>query len=225
MGRSASYVFRDPGLLPLGGILSEEGRPELDAFVAAVLGRPKPGDAATFAAAILAGGKPGGGVALARAILYDSDFGESENAGGGRTADVSHQDFLDAILHGRPSRPGRSTAEILREYNFNPDEARDWRGRWSTGGSGDALASAGRGSVLDDLPSTYDCAVPKDGPEPPDDILARPPTKGGAAPTTADWFEKNIWKPLQRNGGTASQKEHLKEIFFTGCIGLATLTL
>ena len=33
------------------------------------------------------------------------------------------------------ARATRGAAKILREYNFNPDELRDWRGQWTTGGS------------------------------------------------------------------------------------------
>jgi hypothetical protein len=90
-------------------------------FLAAILGRRDPPSAAALAAVVL-------------------DEGYSRDKPAGPAADISYEEFLDAILHGFR---GNSAAGILREYNFNPDEPRDWRGRWTTGGSD---AGPGQGS-------------------------------------------------------------------------------
>jgi hypothetical protein len=58
---------------------------------------------------------------------------------------ITHDEFLARILgEQKPGGGAAFAAAILREYNFNPDEPRDERGRWTTGGSsgGDMLRRA-----------------------------------------------------------------------------------
>jgi hypothetical protein len=57
-----------------------------------------------------------------------------------------------------------------------------------------------------------------------DRVIARPPGSAGSAPTTDEWFEKNIWQPLKRRGLPAEYKEKLRGILHSGCIGMAALT-
>jgi hypothetical protein len=82
--------------------------PSHDAFVAAVLGRPDPTSAAAFLAEILYQPDPTGTAAFAAAILGDHS----------------------------PADGVELAAGTLREWNFDPDQPRDERGRWIAGGSG-----------------------------------------------------------------------------------------
>jgi hypothetical protein len=70
-------------------------------------------------------------------------------------ASVEYDEFLAAIL-GRsdPANSDAFAAGILREYNFNPDEPRDERGRWTTGGSGTSGTSGGSTVSQDGLPNS-----------------------------------------------------------------------
>ena len=54
--------------------------------------------------------------------------------------------------------------------------------------------------------------------------VAGPSVTADTKLTTSDWFEKNLWGPLQQNGGTSLPRQLLEKVFFSGCIGLATLT-
>ena len=57
-----------------------------------------------------------------------------------------------------------------------------------------------------------------------DIVVAGPSKTKEDTLTTSDWFEKFVWIPLQRNGGTKNSRDDLERCFFSGCIGLATLT-
>jgi hypothetical protein len=118
----------------------------LDDFLAAVVGRPKPGEAAAIAATLL--GKDDGlsAHAFAAAILDKGGSGGTPKSGVPLSVDELLAAILDrptradtaafvATILGEDDRTGGavSAAELLRE--FNPDEPRDWRGRWTTGGA------------------------------------------------------------------------------------------
>jgi hypothetical protein len=88
-----------------------------DAFVAAVLGGREPTSAAAFLAEILYQPDPTDTAAFAAAILGDHS----------------------------PADGVELAAGTLREWNFDPDQPRDERGRWTTGGSdGDGKGEVGR---------------------------------------------------------------------------------
>lgn len=161
--------------------------------------------------------------------------------------------FLTAILgEDHPASAAAFAAAVFCEHNFNPNEPRDERGRWTTGGSdthgvrGTSGTSGSSGVSYDDWldaikyrapatsPRTLLTMAPAERPsaEPPpetsrgsgDVVVAGPSVTNDTKLTTSDWFEKHVWGPLQRNGGTSYSRQHLEKVFFTGCIGLATLT-
>jgi cell pole-organizing protein PopZ len=97
--------------------------PSLDEFLAAILDRPNPASTAEFVAEILGENDRASAAAFAAAIL------DKPNPAG-------VAEFVAEILGEKaPSSAADSAAASLREYNFNPDEPRDERGRWTTGGS------------------------------------------------------------------------------------------
>jgi RHS repeat-associated protein len=53
-----------------------------------------------------------------------------------------------------------------------------------------------------------------------DDIVIAGP---GSKLSIDEWFQKFIWEPLQRNGGTSLPRGRLLDVLRAGCIGLATL--
>ena len=55
-------------------------------------------------------------------------------------------------------------------------------------------------------------------------VVAGPSAPGENKLSTNDWFKKHILEPIRRNGGTSYSEQRLKDTFFSGCIGLATLT-
>jgi hypothetical protein len=105
-------------------------------FLAAITDQPDPAATAAFAAAISGEGHWLSGAEFATAILGGDGPGRS-----GRPARrVPLGELLDAIQFGPP---GDCQADALHEAGFNPDEPRDERGRWTTGGAaGDSPDSA-----------------------------------------------------------------------------------
>jgi hypothetical protein len=102
--------------------LNRRARPNLDEFMAAILGRPERERVGAFAAAVLEGHDSAGAAAFATAILGDPSAADAPEVNAG----------------------------ILRERNFNPDQPRDERGRWTSGDSqgiptGDADTTEGIG--------------------------------------------------------------------------------
>jgi hypothetical protein len=74
--------------------------------------------------------------------------------------------FAAAILDSRdPAGAAAFAACILGEHNFNPDEPRDERGRWTTGGS--------NGKSEDELRKEAEKALGPTGPTPTDEDAAR----------------------------------------------------
>ena len=67
----------------------------------------------------------------------------------------------------RESDPARA-AKFLREWHFNPDQPRDWRGRWTKGGS---LAASGGDDDYDDGPDARSPGNPKNIPDDPESSL------------------------------------------------------
>ncbi len=123
-------------------------RPSREAFLAAILGEDRSASSAAFAAA----------------ILCERSLDESEDEKGRRTKAVSHEDWLDAVLHGASEGSDPFAADVLREYS--PDQPRDDWGRWTTGGSDDERPEERRQEILRAL-------TPK-GPAPGDDRAAKP---------------------------------------------------
>ncbi|MGO8690452.1 MAG: hypothetical protein ACLQLG_12590 [Thermoguttaceae bacterium] len=95
--------------------------PSLDSFLAAILDKPDRASAAAFAVGVL-------------------DEGGSTQEGGTGATGRSHEDWLDAILYGVHERSDAFGSDILREYD--PNEPRDEKGRWTTGGSNDSATKA-----------------------------------------------------------------------------------
>jgi hypothetical protein len=86
-----------------------ENSPGLDEFLAIVRGDSDPAETAAFVAAIT------------DKSHYDHEKSREGN-GGGNTG-ISHADWLNAVRYG------------FREHNFNPDEPRDEKGRWTADGT------------------------------------------------------------------------------------------
>jgi hypothetical protein len=96
--------------------------PTRDEFLAAITGRPERASVRAFAAALLEDHDPISTAAFAAAI-----FGE--------------EGPVEAI---------GSAAGPVREWNFSPDQPRDWRGRWtSTGAGGDGRDGTGRSQRIE----------------------------------------------------------------------------
>jgi hypothetical protein len=125
-----------------------DASPTLDAFRGAILGERNPASAAAFAAA----------------ILREHGPEEPGDEKAGRSTGVSHEDWLDAILYGAPETFDPFAAEILREYNYKPDEPRDENGRWTTGGSRSSGTSGGSGVFYDDWLDAIKHGVPGSSP-------------------------------------------------------------
>ncbi|MGD0899438.1 MAG: hypothetical protein ABR915_16505 [Thermoguttaceae bacterium] len=111
----------------------------------------------------------------------------------------SHDEFVAGILCEHNSGDAAAfAAAILREYNYNPDEPRDEKGRWTTGGSGTIGSQGGSRISFDDWldavkygvsPVSDDVpAQPRAGPKPravaPVPGVALPPDLPGALPAT-----------------------------------------
>ncbi len=94
--------------------------PGLDEFLAAVRGDDDRAETAAFVAAIT--GK-------------DNDYHESKDGKGGGATDMSDAEWLDAVRYGFREPSDAFAAVVLGEHNFDPNEPRDEKGRWTTGGS------------------------------------------------------------------------------------------
>jgi len=140
-------------------------------------------------------------------------FPPEEALGEGRR--LSLDAFLAVILGEQKPAGGAAFADaVLREYS--PDQPRDYWGRWTTGGSGGPSSRRPGGGGMMYVPPE----APSSGRE---TVVAGPAGKSGKAPTVDEWFEKNIWGPIQRHGGTRYSKDYMKDVLSAGCIGLATL--
>ena len=139
----------------------------------------------------------------------------------GRPTRLDTAAFVAAIT-GRDGPAGTPTsdAQYLDEAHFNPDEPRDERGRWTTSFDDDDPSGSAvpGGTPAGRTPAAHGAHNPHDV------VVAGPPGKAGTTLSTADWFKKYVWEPLRRNGGTQYPEELLSKVFFSGCIGLATLT-
>ena len=80
-----------------------------------------------FLARLLDEGDPAGAAAFAAAVVGE----EAAREEGGWTAGVSYENWRTAVRYGVPET---SATEVVREYNFDPNEPRDERGGWTTGG-------------------------------------------------------------------------------------------
>jgi hypothetical protein len=99
-------------------------RPSLprNSFVAEILGKPNRAEVDAFLAAVLDRRSDPGTAGFVAAIL-----GQEESA--------DREAFVAKILGKKePGSAGAFSSAILREYNFDPNEPRDERGRWTTGG-------------------------------------------------------------------------------------------
>ncbi len=88
-----------------------------------------------FLAAVTDEYKPSGGAAFAAAILGEDGSGGLRDERVGGTAGVSHDDWLDVVApeaHRTRRSPSAPAADEFL-YEYNPDEPRDERGRWTTG--------------------------------------------------------------------------------------------
>ena len=98
--------------------------PDLDAFLSAILVDYISADDAAAAAE------------FAAAILDNDALVEAGDPRGVRTMDASDYEFLDAIAPGarKTSRGVNAPAADDSLFEYDPDEPRDSRGRWTTGG-------------------------------------------------------------------------------------------
>jgi hypothetical protein len=96
-----------------------------------------------FVAAITEQPDREGAAAFAAAILGEEQLGRGS---GRRPGEISHRGRLGAALYGGPVA---AACGDLHEGNFNPDEPRDERGRWTTDGTSDSQASSGLSDVSD----------------------------------------------------------------------------
>ena len=118
-----------------------------------------------FLAVILDDHDLASGAAFAAAMLEDHNLSEGRAGGGRRTTDISHEGWLNAILYGVPEPTHAFAFGTLREYNFDPNQPRDERGRWTTGASKGKSPEQARQDILKAL-------APK-GPAPVDESAAR----------------------------------------------------
>ena len=135
--------------------------PSVDTFLAAILEDYCSADDAAAAAA------------FAAALRGESDPVD--------TAAFAAQFSAKATLEKLPRSPTnfsvRATRharrKILREYNFNPDEPRNWRGRWTTGGS-EAPGVCGTSGSPGGYGDYRDAGPDEDSPGNPKNISRRP---------------------------------------------------
>ncbi|MGA2032628.1 MAG: hypothetical protein ABSG68_10250 [Thermoguttaceae bacterium] len=147
--------------------------PEHKEFLAAILEEQNdPAETATFVAAILGEEHPG------------QAAGERERC----RADHSHEGWFGAILNGF-SEVADPFAPVTLRDGYNPDEPRDWRGRWTAGGAGGGSnlpnrrstsgAAAGElmaqlpGESADEVRQRIDRELAPKGPTPTDERTSR----------------------------------------------------
>ncbi len=128
----------------LVGYVSAEDAAGAASFARQLRGKSDTADSAAFARAILGEGDPAEAKTFAR-ILY----GKSNPA---ETAAFVYESL-------RESDPARA-AKFLREYD--PDEPRDEKGRWTTGGSTNGANRGESGATLGDLSKWLSKIAPSD---------------------------------------------------------------
>ena len=212
--------------------------PGYQAFLAAILDEPDHAGAAAFAASIL--GEETG---------YPNEPRDEKRRW---TTGDPHEDWINAVMRGGPVSP-ETSGDIDAARNLFMNAAMRHARAGSAGPFDDSVVKPGFPSGAINLPyqekpgspPPYDylpyqekpgdfnsrielCMAPPDAPPDPspglgNTVIAAPDGKDATKPTTTEWFDKYIWGPLQQNGGTSVSKEKLEDVFFTGCIGLATL--